>query len=309
MKIIEQTIHKIQTVKKVIVARRHFDKYPPVFIIGAPRSGTTLLFQLLASWSGFSTAFEPWQIWKESIGNGDNDTYQGEVTQKGKLKLLLRYFEIIQDGKPFLLSKNPRDSLRLNYLNDIFPNARFIHIIRDGRDVTASIVKAWKTPNYRTDIEYDWIHCRIPGYREISTLPSHLKGAMIWVTCISFIEKALTPSIMKRYYSLRYEDLIENSDAELAKLISFLNINIQEEQFDELILKINNNVLLKNENPTRKFTLEGGAINSNSEDDAGSGTLSESIRIGKWKNDLRKDEVEECMPILESLLRRYGYIA
>ena len=41
------------------------------------------------------------------------------------------------------MDKSPRNSLKTGFIKKIFPEARFIHIIRDGRDVTLSIQKEW----------------------------------------------------------------------------------------------------------------------------------------------------------------------
>ena len=43
-----------------------------------------------------------------------------------------------------LIDKSPRNSLKIPFILKIFPEARFIHLLRDGRDVTLSIRKEWK---------------------------------------------------------------------------------------------------------------------------------------------------------------------
>ena len=48
-----------------------------------------------------------------------------------------------KSGCRFVLDKAPRNSLRIPFLRQVFPNARFIHIFRDGRDCTLSIHREW----------------------------------------------------------------------------------------------------------------------------------------------------------------------
>ena len=53
---------------------------------------------------------------------------------------------LIYSGAKRFLNKNTRNCRRIRFLNKVFPDAKFIHIVRDGRAVVASLinVKFWK---------------------------------------------------------------------------------------------------------------------------------------------------------------------
>ncbi len=50
-------------------------------------------------------------------------------------------------GRRRLVEKTPVNSFRIGYLDALCPDARFVHIIRDGRDVAASISRGWPPPS------------------------------------------------------------------------------------------------------------------------------------------------------------------
>lgn len=295
---------------RLIKAKIHFQLFSPIFIIGSPRSGTTLLFQMLSTAPNFSNKFEPEWVWKKALGTSGNDSYKDEFTFIGMMRVLNNFYSLIDKGAPFLLVKNPKDSLRVKFLRNLFPNARFIHIIRDGRDVIASIKKGWDTPYYRTDKDYDWIHLRIPDYKILSSLPAHIKGAHIWTTCLQFIENTIDPKDYKHFYEIKYEDLVKDPQTEMNKLSTYLEVSLQQNDLEKLIEKVSVNVkeIKIGTNKQEDQNLNFQHIPSKVSNDAGSGTLSSSIRIGKWINTLSTEELFEILPIIEKFLVKYNYL-
>lgn len=89
-------------------------------------------------------------------------------------------------GKRFWGDKTPSFFRKIDILASLFPNARFIHIVRDGRDVFASWRKLDPSKNDPAAIALDWT------YKVFS------------------IERSLRKLSPERYMTLRYEDLITN---------------------------------------------------------------------------------------------------
>jgi len=122
--------------------------YQPVFIIGAPRSGTNILRDCLSA----SNAIATWPcdeinyIWK--YGNARYPTDQIKTSQlTPKIEKYIRNaFDQLatQTQSRFVLEKTCANCLRVDYLNKIFPSAQYIYIYRDGVDCTASAIKRWK---------------------------------------------------------------------------------------------------------------------------------------------------------------------
>jgi len=116
-----------------------------VFIIGSPRSGTTILGDILDKHENISQWHEPYFIWDRYFRRFPHDERTAEDAslkiRKYIKKEFLRYKK--KTGSTIIVDKSPRNSLKIPFIRKIFPQARFIHLIRDGRDVTLSINKEW----------------------------------------------------------------------------------------------------------------------------------------------------------------------
>ena len=116
-----------------------------VFIIGSPRSGTTLLGEILDKHKKISQWYEPYFVWDHYFRNYLHDVRASDDATKKIRKQIyndfLKYKK--KTGSELIVDKSPRNSLKIPFIRKIFPQARFIHIVRDGRDVTLSIYKEW----------------------------------------------------------------------------------------------------------------------------------------------------------------------
>lgn len=114
-----------------------------VFIVGSPRSGTTILGEILDKHRAIAQWYEPYFMWDRHFRNAPDDVRTAaDATPKIK-KQIHRSFSRYRrkSGKKIIVDKSPRNSLKIPFILEIFPNARFIHILRDGRDATLSIHK------------------------------------------------------------------------------------------------------------------------------------------------------------------------
>lgn len=117
-----------------------------VFIIGSPRSGTTVLGNILSCHNKIAEWYEPYYMWSYFIGYKENDIwYKTDLTSYAK-KNIQREFAVYQrkSRKPIIVDKTPGNAFHIDLIRDVFPNAKWIHLIRDGRDVTLSIKKEWE---------------------------------------------------------------------------------------------------------------------------------------------------------------------
>lgn len=116
------------------------------FIIGSPRSGTTILGDILGMHPQIAQWYEPYFVWDYYLGLKETDIREvWEVTPKAK-HLIRREFDYFRkkSRKDVIIDKSPEHSFKILFVNEVFPEARWIHILRDGRDVTLSIHKEWE---------------------------------------------------------------------------------------------------------------------------------------------------------------------
>jgi Tfp pilus assembly protein PilF len=152
------------------------DSDRPVFIFGFPRSGTTLIEQVLASHSRVHAAGEVGlgqEAFKSLPGAGD-----GDQAALGSLRCItpaafqqiaaqiLSRFEAINATAARVVDKMPDNYLYLGLLAALFPHARFVHCQRDVRDVAVS---CWLTSFTRLQWanEPDHIALRIRDYQRL----------------------------------------------------------------------------------------------------------------------------------------------
>ena len=128
----------------------------PVFVLGMPRSGTTLCEQILAGHSAVFGAGELGQIpeqignlvaWEQKLGSGL--TYPGCITEltreecQGIAARLLAQLQQMGPGAPHIIDKLPHNFENIGLIKLLFPNATIFHCRREPRDIAVS--------NYMTD--------------------------------------------------------------------------------------------------------------------------------------------------------------
>jgi hypothetical protein len=187
----------------------------PIIVYGAPRSGTTYLARLLNQHPDvfvsdetrlFAWAHESLRVLP------DNEQFVLNKRDRFVEHLLATYPDLIRDFYRKLApdarywgDKNPHyaDPMHdgcLDTILELFPTARFIHIVRDGRDVATSIIRnGW--------VDFDVAH-------------------RVWVNFVrigcDFGEKQ--PS--GQYFEIRYEDLVRDDVLAARQLFDSLNIDM-----------------------------------------------------------------------------------
>ena len=117
----------------------------PIVVIGSPRSGTTLLGNLLGEHPLLAQVVEPRLTWK--FGNdAKSDMLRAEDARPEVCQYIRRAFaKAVSDaGRQRLLEKTPSNALRMEFVERVLPGCQFIHIIRDGVESVLSIRGFWQ---------------------------------------------------------------------------------------------------------------------------------------------------------------------
>lgn len=107
-----------------------------------------------------------------------------------------------RQGKPAYGDKTPRYAAHLGALGGLFPEARFVHLIRDGRDVALSMAESFE---------------RGPQ--------SPVEGAMFWRTAVEAARRAGSALGPNRYLEVRYERLVAEPEAVISAVAAFLELD------------------------------------------------------------------------------------
>jgi len=206
----------------------------PIFVIGAPRSGTTFLGDCLGLLPGISYHHEP-----VLTKAGSRYVYEGRWTHQQSARLYrLVYAWLMRlhfDGDLRFAEKTPRNSTVVGFLADVFPDAKFIHIYRDGRDAALSLSKKpWFTKEGMKKLQYEpggypmgpYAHYWVEPERSAEFEATNDIHRCIWVwrrlteVALDWGQK-LDP---ERYHELRYESLVANPSQEANRLLRFIGM-------------------------------------------------------------------------------------
>ena len=112
-----------------------------IFIVGSPRSGTTITGGVLGCHPKITTVSCPYYMMeKHHQYNPDDILTRNHITPESKADIENFYAGILAENyTEYIVDQSPRNSFRIDYLRHIFPQAKFIHVIRNPMDVVFSI--------------------------------------------------------------------------------------------------------------------------------------------------------------------------
>jgi tetratricopeptide (TPR) repeat protein len=175
----------------------------PVFIIGMPRSGTTLVEQILASHPSVFGAGELEYISKavEKISGPDTAWMRFDAQFRQLGASYVNFINTLAPNAERVVDKMPMNFLFAGLIHLALPNARFIHTRRDPIDTCVSCF----TKLFSRSHPYSYDLAELGGYyRAYEALMEHWR-------------KALPPGVM---LEVQYEDLVADLDSEARRIIA-----------------------------------------------------------------------------------------
>jgi len=151
------------------------------------------------------------------ISRYDDFNPKAENRVMWKAKMLDFCARIRRDSGRTLILKNPVHSLRIPFLMEVFPNARFIHIYRHPYKVAASAMHLWKVMAADNQLKGETI---VPGIREVA------EGMMKFQKVIERDAARVPPG---HFIEIKYEELEEDPEGEIGKIYKQLGLVFTEE--------------------------------------------------------------------------------
>jgi hypothetical protein len=272
----------------------------PVFVLGCGRSGTKFLYHTLLSAGGFavyhaeSNAFNLLGLRFGNLAHRGNrrrlldEYYTSKLFHRTGLdpkdidERVMRdchntgeFLRIVMDaiarkqGVDRWAETTPLHLLFLPLIKKLIPDAVVIHIIRDGRDVTASLHRiGWIRP-------LPWDRAR-----------AFLVPAIYWRWVVSKGRRdgqALGPD----YMEVHYEDLVQNPRQTLARIGQFIHHDLDYDRIQQVAL---------------------GSVHNPNSSFRGDGKETEANTIGRWKKMFTAPQVRDVESSLGTLLVDTGYV-
>ncbi|MCK5322396.1 MAG: sulfotransferase [Candidatus Aenigmarchaeota archaeon] len=275
------------------------------FVCGAPKSGTTWFQRLLDSHpevvcSGEGHFTEMMVLPLSQVAKQYNKrqaltverVYEGKPYYQGLRQDELEFIAMtmiglvmsqrrIPEGTKCIGDKTPRYTFRLNMLGKIFPQAKFIHVVRDARDVITSTCHHAYRAGQRGVIDKTR-----PEYFSYSA-----QCAKVWADNVRSAER-FGEEHPERYHMVRYEDMHSEPEDTLSSILQFLGVSTDEEIIRECISK-------------NEFKLFSGGREKGEED---KDSYFRSGTSGGWEGFLTKSALKGVYTTAGGLLKKFGYL-
>jgi hypothetical protein len=218
----------------------------PIFIVAAPRSGSTLLFETLAASDQIATlgGEAHWLI--ESIpelspgapGIDSNRLSAANATPRIADRIYNQILERlvdgsgqpVRDGKVLrFLEKTPKNALRIPFFDRLFPDARFIFLWREPRANIGSIMQAWRSGKWRTYPRLEgfvlpWSLLLPSGWEQMQGRPLEELAAFQWQATNSTILGDLSALAPERWTMVNYDDFLAEPAKDILRLCRFAGL-------------------------------------------------------------------------------------
>jgi Sulfotransferase family len=207
---------------------------PPLFVLGVRRSGTTLLRVMLDRHSELAIPDESYfipQLADRHHGTVDVDAFADDLRRlptlrewdvpvddvQARLRPGMRVGEAVaavyetyaaRRAKARWGDKTPMYMQRLRMLEHVFPDALYVHLVRDGRDAAVSFLEMPKGIVTET-----WAHPRTAA-----------EFASQWRTEVGAAQRLGRRAGPRRYHELRYEELVADPERELGRICDFAGL-------------------------------------------------------------------------------------
>jgi hypothetical protein len=182
-------------------------------------------------------------------------------------------------GKSRWGEKTPFYGLRMGAIQAVLPEARFVHLIRDGRDVALSLRPLWFSPGHEIEAQ-----------------------AENWRTKVSTIRASGREC--RQYLEIRYEDLVLDAESVLRRVCDFIGL-----RYDPRMLSYHRDAEARLSEIGDQYRFKEAPISKEARMRLHVNTLRppDPAHVGRWRSDMSSGDRDTFTAIAGPLLAELGY--
>ncbi|MCA9297623.1 MAG: sulfotransferase [Phycisphaerales bacterium] len=277
---------------------------PPIFVLGNVRSGTTLIQDSFGLVKGVESWFEPRTIWAYADPGRRHDRFTAEdATPKVKAYIRRRFEKRQKKTGARVMEKTPSNVMRIPYVHAVFPESKFIYVIREPLAHISSAEYRWRnainfghlmerfleTPktqlhHYAKRVVSDHFRRKVLKQKHVSVwgvrypgiyedLPNHTTEEIIgkqWAACSKQVAEDLAALPPDMSYQVRYEDFVKDPVTHFRNMMDLNGLELTKDVEDRIARR------------------------------------TDSSRQAKWKR-LGDDTIRKILPYVVDEMARHGY--
>lgn len=276
----------------------------PILVVGTHRSCTSLLARILSHHEDVALCNEPRHVWTRGFGYRPDDVLTREDATEPVKRRIREEFEAFlrESGKSRFAEKTPSNCLRMPFVDEVLPDALYIHIYRDGRGVVNSTMDMlakkpdahwiakrakgtpiWEWPAYipkamRTIVRkatkgrMSFWGPRPEGWRDWAKHdPEPVRLAKQWRGIVEAVLEFREGVDRARWFEVSHEEFVRDPEAWVGRVFEFAGLAPSE----------------------RAMAFTRSTV--------------QPARAERWKTAMRPETLEQIRPILEPTMRRLGY--
>jgi len=279
----------------------------PLILLGAARSGTKFLRDQIAQDPAVRhIPYDVNYVWRYG-----NDAMPDDVLDPRRLsekharniRATLKKLASLENNRGRILEKTVSNTLRIPFIEKIYPDACYLHLVRDGRAVIESAHRMWQNPPDKMGL-----------FRKLKDLPLQ-HYTYVWWFGVNYIKGLTKGRQGGAIWGPRYPNIL--SDIENLSLFEVVtkqwNISVETASVDMSQISESRKLTVKYEDLLSDITLTNiSNFCGLTDPDNFKLRMHKSFRPEnklKWKERLDTKQIEIIEKLAEKSLKRYGYLS
>ena len=186
---------------------------------------------------------ESHEVWERdfhpSLTGWKSNVLRPDEANSAAVQRIKRSFFLATGTRKRFIDKTPRNALRVEFIDSLFPDAQYLFLTRDGRENVNSLINAWRTGRYRTyaldpphsipGVDPNWWKFTLyEGWEQDTSGPLEVVCAKQWIHSYEHALAAFESIDRRRWLRVPYEAMVDDPVGAAEGIMEFLDLEFEE---------------------------------------------------------------------------------